>query len=305
VPEPFVDMHAQDALVAGVRVGELARLATRWGSVVARLRTSGEIARGAVFAPIHWSAANSSDARVGALVNPVVDAVSGEPEFKHTPARVEPFRVEWYGVLYQRDDAATPGSPSTVETAPASASAPAPVPDVTWWTRIRGEGFLRYEIAGRNRLFNRSSEARGQRESWARQLLNVRAGDGADFLDYDDTTGGVYRAAYLENDRLVACVFLSSRPELPSREWLTGLLMKNRIADTDRRALLAGRPLTAGADPGALVCSCFRVGRNTIADAIKCHGLKTPAQVGSRLKAGTNCGSCLPEISSLIASSPQ
>jgi assimilatory nitrate reductase catalytic subunit len=283
VPESFIDMHAQDALKVGARAGQLARVETRWGSFVARLRTTGQMARGAIFTPIHWSAANSSDARVGAVVNPVVDAVSGEPEFKHTPARVEPFPVEWYGVLYARDD---------------FTSAPEP-PDVTWWTRIRGDGFWRYEVAGREKLFGRT--ARSDREAWARAVLKVPGGRG-DFLDYEDSAGGIYRAAYIEDNRLVACVFVSTRPELPSRDWLTGLLMGNRIDDRDRRALLAGRPLTAIADAGPLVCSCFRVGRNTIADAIKCHGLRSTAQVGSRLKAGTNCGSCLPEIGALLAS---
>jgi assimilatory nitrate reductase catalytic subunit len=59
--------------------------------------------------------------------------------------------------------------------------------------------------------------------------------------------------------------------------------------------------MTASADTGPLVCSCFRVGRNSISEAIKCHGLKTAAQVGTHLKAGTNCGSCLPEIGALLA----
>jgi assimilatory nitrate reductase catalytic subunit len=278
--EPYVDLHALDALRAGVRDGELARVSTRWGSMVARLRTSGEIARGTMFVPIHWSAANSSDARVGAIVNPIVDAISGEPEFKHTPARLEPLSVEWYGVLYVRD-----GSPA---------------PDTTWWTRVRGDGFLRYEIAGRDKLFDRSPEARAHREAWARRLLGVRAND-THYLDYEDSASGLYRAAYISGDRLIACVFLSTRLQLPSREWLAGLFTKKRIDDNDRRGLLAGRPHTATADTGPLVCSCFRVGRNAIADAIKCNGFKTAAQVGTLLKAGTNCGSCLPEIGALIA----
>jgi len=282
--EPYVDMHAQDALTAGVRSGELARVSTRWGSIVARLRTSGELARGAIFVPIHWSAANSSDARVGALVNPVVDAISGEPEFKHTPARVEPMRVEWYGALYVRDH-------------PDSALAP----DVTWWTRIRGNDFLRYEIAGREKLFSLGDAARAQREDWVRKLLGAPAKDSS-YVDYEDAASGLYRAAHISGDRLVACVFLSVRPDmLPSREWLVGLLSKRRIDDNDRGGLLAGRPITSTADTGPLVCSCFRVGRATLANAIQCHGLETAAQVGERTRAGTNCGSCLPEISALLA----
>jgi len=286
LPEPFVDMHAQDALQSGVRAGELARVTTRWGSLVARLRTSGQLARGSVFVPIHWSGTNASDARVGTLVNPIVDAVSGEPEFKHTPARVEPMRVEWYGVLFVRH---------------AGEGTRAAAPDVTWWTRVTGDGFIRYEMAGRDKLFERARAARVHRESWARTLMRVPE-HGGDYLDYEDASSAIYRAAFVVDGRLVGCVFISSRPELPSREWLSALASKKRIDDADRRALLAGRALAAGPDAGPLVCSCFRVGRGTIVDAIKCHQLKTTSAVGVHLKAGTNCGSCVPEISALISS---
>ncbi len=272
MPEPYADVHAQDALLAGLRDGELVRVSTRWGTVVARLRMSGEIPRGTVFVPIHWSSTNASDARVGALVNPVVDPWSGEPEFKHTPARVEPFLVDWHGVLFSRQFYAAP--------------------DVTWWTLVHGSGFLRYELAGRGGCTDRAS--------WSRQLLGA-TDPAADYLDYQDAAAGVYRAAYLIDDRIAACVCIAPRPKLPSRSWLASLMAKEHLEDSDRGALLAGRPLIAGPDTGALVCSCFRVGSKTIAEAIARHGLATAQQVGARLQAGTGCGSCLPEISRLLA----
>lgn len=278
LPEPFVDMHAQDALLAGIRDGALARLTTQWGSMAARLRTSGEIARGNVFVPIHWNATNASDARVGALVNPVVDPTSGEPEFKHTPARIEPLRVDWYGVLLTRE-------PLIAE------------PDTTWWTQIRGDGFYRYELAGRDT----SATKRQPRHVWARRLLNATDAT-ADFLDYEDNASGVYRAAFLIDNRLVACICIAPSPQLPSRTWLANLFAEHQNDDADRRGLLAGKPQHAIADTGALVCSCFRVGTVTITEAIARHSLKTPAAVGERLRAGTNCGSCLPEIRRLLAS---
>jgi assimilatory nitrate reductase catalytic subunit len=272
LPEPYLDMHAQDALLAGVREGELVRVTSRWGSAAARVRTSGDMARGAVFMPIHWSAANSSDARVGAIVNPVVDAISGEPEFKHTPVRMEPLRVDWHGVLFARE--------------------PIAELDTTWWTRMRGDGFVRYELGGR-------SPPR-DRQAWAREILQATHAD-ADYLDYVDAGSGVYRGAHVIDNRLAAVLCIAPTPQLPSRAWLASLFGKPKLDDTDRRSLLAGRPLNAAADAGPTVCSCFRVGRVTIESAIACHNLMTAAQVGERLKAGTNCGSCVPEIRQLLA----
>jgi assimilatory nitrate reductase catalytic subunit len=54
---------------------------------------------------------------------------------------------------------------------------------------------------------------------------------------------------------------------------------------------------------GPIVCACFGVGRNAICDAIAA-GARTPAAIGAELKAGTNCGSCIPEMKRLIAETP-
>jgi assimilatory nitrate reductase catalytic subunit len=118
VPEPFIDLHPQDALLCGVKEGELARVTSRWGAVVARIQHGGGIARGSVFMPIHWSGQTASDARVGAVVNPAVDPVSGEPEFKHTPVRIEPFGVAWFGFILSRGEL--------------------PLREAANWTRIQG-----------------------------------------------------------------------------------------------------------------------------------------------------------------------
>jgi assimilatory nitrate reductase catalytic subunit len=271
VPEPFIDMHPQDALLWGVREGELARVTSRWGAAVARVQHGGGIARGSVFMPIHWSGQTASDARVGAVVNPAVDPVSGEPEFKHTPVRIEPFGVSWYGFVLSRVEL--------------------PLLEAAHWTRIQGAGFLRYEIAGRTKV----SEAAG----WGRALLGVTDED-ADWIEAEDRSGGVYRAAHLVEGRIEACLFVSARQDLPARAWLAGMFERDQLDAADRINLLSGRAREQGADPGPTVCSCFGVGRKTIEIAIRAHGLKDAAQVTACVKAGGNCGSCVPEIRALL-----
>jgi assimilatory nitrate reductase catalytic subunit len=272
IPEPFVDMHPHDALRCGVREGELARVHSRWGAMVARVKHGGGILAGNVFVPIHWSNQFASDARVGRVVNPVVDPVSGEPEFKHTPVCVEPFPVRWYGFALSRSVLSPDG--------------------LSYWTTIQGDRFHRYEIAHRER----PSEC----SAWARSWLGVTEPD-ADWLEYEDRSTGTYRAAHMIDDRIESCLFLSSRPDLPARHWLSGLFMQDALEDADRMALLIGEPADPGAATGPTVCSCFGVGRNTICEAIRTHGLETPAQVTARLRAGGNCGSCVPELRQLIA----
>jgi assimilatory nitrate reductase catalytic subunit len=50
---------------------------------------------------------------------------------------------------------------------------------------------------------------------------------------------------------------------------------------------------------GKLVCSCFKVGENTIIDAIKA-GCDTVDSLGHQLQCGTNCGSCKSELSQMV-----
>ncbi|WP_426190402.1 molybdopterin-dependent oxidoreductase [Massilia sp. DWR3-1-1] len=269
--ESFIDMHPQDALLAGVRAGELARVSSRWGAMVARVQHGGGIARGDIFIPIHWNGQTASDARVGTVCNPAVDPVSGEPEFKHTPVRVEPFGVSWHGFVLSRTD---------IDLALAA-----------HWTRIRGDGFARFELAGRGTIADHAA--------WARQLLGVDGAD-ADWIDYADRAGGIYRGVHLIDGRIAQCVFISPRPDLPARAWLAGLFGQGELSPPERAGLLSGQALTPGVDAGPTVCSCFGVGRNTICAAIEHEQLTTVAAVTACVKAGGNCGSCVPEIRQLL-----
>ena len=68
----------------------------------------------------------------------------------------------------------------------------------------------------------------------------------------------------------------------------------------------AARPVAAALAPagapdeGRIVCACFNIGLNRIATCIRDSGLISAEQIGATLKAGTNCGSCIPELKELI-----
>ena len=271
VAEPFIEVNVADALRFAVRTGELARIATRWGSMVARVRTGTEVPAGMVFVPIHWNGTFASDARVGALTNPVVDPVSGEPELKHTPVSLEPFVADWYGVVFTR--------------------VAVPAPNAAWWTRVQGAQFTRYEIVGR-------SFPDWQHE--ARRMLAVPEGAEVDWIEYRDPARRLYRGAWLVDEQLQGCIYLDGRPMLPERGWLASLFAARRLDAPARASLLAGRALE-GSDPGPLVCSCFGVGTTAIAEcARKLGAAATPVEIGKKLNCGTNCGSCVPEIQTII-----
>ena len=126
----------------------------------------------------------------------------------------------------------------------------------------------------------------------------------ADWIEVEDRSGGMYRAVHLVDGRIEACLFVSTRQDLPARAWLAEMFSRQELAPADRLNLLSGRAKEQDADPGPTVCSCFGVGRKTIEIAIRQHGLKEASQVTACVKAGGNCGSCVPEIRALLAEVP-
>jgi assimilatory nitrate reductase catalytic subunit len=49
------------------------------------------------------------------------------------------------------------------------------------------------------------------------------------------------------------------------------------------------------------VCACFSVGLATIRAAIEAGAVANVEGIGAALRAGTNCGSCLPELKRIVA----
>ena len=66
-PEPFVEMHPDDAAACGVAHDGFARLRSAHGECVLKVVVSEGQQRGALFAPIHWSRRDGVVARASAI----------------------------------------------------------------------------------------------------------------------------------------------------------------------------------------------------------------------------------------------
>ncbi len=189
IDEPQVSVHPEDAKSFGVVDGAFARISTLHGSAVLRVAVSDAQRRGEIFAPIHWNATTASDARIGALVQPACDPVSGQPELKATQATLAPAQFAVHGFLLAREAVAMPAG--------------------IWWARSTIEGGSGYRLA--------VPASVGHWSDVAKQLLKS---DGvlAELLDEGQ---GRYRAALIRDGQLEACLFLAKTPQaLPSWEWL-------------------------------------------------------------------------------------
>jgi assimilatory nitrate reductase catalytic subunit len=268
VVEPFVQVQPSDAQAHQLPDGGLARLSSRHGSMLARIQVSEDQRTGSVFVPMHWSDAFAKAARVDALVAPFTDPISGQPESKHTPVRVEPYRPAWQGFVLSR---------TRLE-----------LKDTSYCASSQGANYWRHEIAG---------EALPEDwRAWVQATLNCTG----DWTEYRDAAMGRYRAACLTEGQLQAVFFIAADQRLPEREWLASLFSQPQIKSADLAGLLAARPPKGTADAGRTVCACFGVGEKSILNAIQIQGLNSVEAVGLALKAGTGCGSCVPEIRRLL-----
>lgn len=270
-PEPVVELNPKDASANKLADGDLAHLSTRYGFARAKVRVTDAQRPGQAFLSMHWSGHFAANAGAGPLASPVNDPYSGQPELKHVPVSIVREAVAWQGVLITRRDLRPIG--------------------FVHWSRQKVEGGWVYELGG--------TETPDQGILLARKFLDVFRPD--QLLEYRDRKGLNYRAAAVDADGALAEALLVAPPDqLPARDWLVSLLGSNQpLAMVDRHALLSGRSPSPMPSVGRIVCSCFNVGVNQLATAVA-NGCGTLDAIGKALNAGTNCGSCRPEIRSIL-----
>jgi assimilatory nitrate reductase catalytic subunit len=264
-PEPFVAIHPADAQAVGLDDGGFAQVTTQHGACVLKVALDAGERRGSLFVPIHWSDATASSARVGELVAPHTDPFSGQPEAKATPAAIAPVTFRFRGFAVSRQPIELDGA---------------------WWARVALSG-------GAGLLFATNHAPTVWRE---RALF----GPDAELAEYTDGPRHLYRVAAFRHGRLEGCLFIGPAGSALGWEAVKASLDAAIVSPGERRVLLSGRSAQGVTDTGPLVCTCFGMGLNAIRDAIATRSVANVEEIGRALKAGTNCGSCLPELKRIV-----
>jgi len=210
--EPFCEINPADAESYNIVEGGITKLQSQWGEMLARVVVTADQPRGSIFVPIHWNDQFANNARVDAVVNPVVDPISGQPELKHTPISLSPYFSLWHGFILSRTEITQQDK-------------------LDYLVRIPEKTCYRYELCGNDII--------SDWHAYSRTMLH--ANDEGDWLDYSDKAHGWYRSACLKEERLEYCLYIAPMKSLPKRDWLIDLFSKNKLNDVDRISLLAGR----------------------------------------------------------------
>ncbi len=260
-PEPTLEMNPRDASKRGLQNGDIAEVASSWGRAVLRVQVSDAVRPGDVFAPMHWTAQVSRAGRINGAVNPAVDPVSGQPELKHTPVEATRIDVKWHGTILARR--------------------PIMLPDLTYWTRIKGGNFEAYLLAGEEPI------------AAARKKLSaaIRTTNPGPWLESESGVAAVIGDGVLE-----AAMSLGETRDEAMRDRLAPFMALGRLTVEQRNALLHGGD---AADRGGEICACFGVSTAAVGAAIA-GGATSLDAVGTVTQAGSNCGSCRPELRALL-----
>ncbi|MDE4140241.1 MULTISPECIES: nitrate reductase [Rhodobacterales] len=267
MPEPFLDLHPNDAATLGITPADLVEVRSPNGSAILRARIGDAVQPGQVFAPIHWTGETAPSGRIDDLVAAETDPVSGQPESKASVVAVQKMEAAWYGFA--------------VSTRPMA-------PNADYWALAPTRGGYRAEMAGYAPAPDWEEEAR--------RLFDLPDAEAATILD---PARGTARIALFDKGRLLAALFVDREPVAVVRDYLATL------PDAAGIEVLTGRPPADVPDPGPVICSCFGIGINTIISAIETQHLMTVEAIGVALEAGTNCGSCRPELAAILASTHQ
>ncbi|WP_420380656.1 molybdopterin-dependent oxidoreductase [Marivita sp.] len=264
LPEPFLDIHPSDANRLDVDAADLVRVTSPLGSAILRARITDSVQPGQVFAPIHWTGETAPSARIDAVIAAATDPVSGQPESKASVVSVARLDAAWYGFAVSRD---------------------ALLPNSDYWALSRTAQGYRAEMAGLARV-----------SDWEAEAKRLFSNPTAKVSSVIDESRGVARIALHQDGVLLGALFVSPTPVAVMRDYL------QTLPGQKTKDALSGRAPADLPDSGPVLCACFGIGINTILNAIETQGLLSVDAIGDALGAGTNCGSCRPELGDLLQS---
>lgn len=266
--EPFVFVNPEDAQRFKLIDEQLANINKNGKTLVVRVKINSQQRKNEIFIPIHWSDRTSASARVSALIPSITDPLCGQPEFKHAPVKISPLNELWSGCLVSLKD-------FTLET--------------NYWTKVTLNKGVKALVADTTSL----STGIGFMKSQYPEI--------ADWVMLKENKLAPLRIAGFLDDKLI-CFFVADTQldKHYNTQFIEDSLGKV-LSKSSRMQLLSNPKAIGEKDVGATICTCFRVGEKSITAAIESGECDSVESLGAKLKCGTNCGSCIPELKKILA----
>ncbi|MCT2529690.1 nitrate reductase [SAR92 clade bacterium H921] len=269
IDQPFVAIHPDTALAYNLIEDDLARVTTAQGDLELCVVFEPGLKPNQLFIPIHWNNQFAKNARVDSLVAPIIDEVSGQPEFKFTPAAITKLEAPCWAVLLTR-------------------------------TKLKCEPFINWSLSPLDNhqgyLYQVAVSTNFNWQEFIALKRLMEQGPAQAYEHYADESASDERFVCYSDEQIEMAIFThADRSQLPGRAWLQRLFVEQ--VDGNYWSLLTS---SSQSDKGKQVCSCFKVYEKTISDAVL-GGACSAQELGQQLQCGTNCGSCIPELNNIIA----
>jgi assimilatory nitrate reductase catalytic subunit len=301
--EPAVVLSQADMDLRQLANRDLVHVTSRRGSQILPVSAGDDMRPGQAFIGMHWGQeyvsgrGHDTDGTYGvnSLTLPALDPNSKQPELKHAAVKILKAELPWHFLAFGWID---PAQVLAVQ--------------ATLRDYMRQFAYASCTLFGREKtglLFRAADDYPAARELI--REIEYRFGlEGESVLRYEDRKRGNSRCIRAEGGKLSA---VSLAGDTSAEHWLKEYLQNEHSVDGLGRMLLipSAKAPQGFKSRGRIVCNCFNVAEAEIADVLSRqdivnHGTSDAllASLQEKLKCGTNCGSCVPELKKIILSRP-
>ncbi len=313
IAEPVLEVNPADLAQQGLTEGDLVEVTSRRGSLVLPVVASDTVAPSQAYVPMHWGpeVLGGRDAQgrerlgINGLTLPATCPTSKQPELKHCAVRIESTHLPWrmLGLAWLPQAQALRARDALRELMGEHAYALV----LPFGREPHADG-----LSG---VLWRAASVLPAAPERVREVARILGLDTPDTLHYEDRRRGQQRHVRMETAtatdgssyKVLRGVLLAG--DTRAEAWIKTLLQDEQPAQRLGHLLLSGSP-TAPVPVvarGKQVCTCFNVSEPEIVTVLqRCGGSgdERMAQLQSTLRCGTNCGSCLPALRTLIQQHP-
>ena len=286
--EPVIYMSADDMTRRSIKTGDIVKVSNKRGSLVLPAQVSEEVKPSHTFIPMHWGSQFMHGLGVNALMPAAFDKISKQPELKHTAIKIEKLTLPWHMTVMRT------------------------IKNLDTLQKIRTL-MVNFEFASCG-MFGRQTEQHAG-------MLIMRAAhteapdpsliaridailgmtDNMPLLNYNDVKRGISKRILVETvDGKAEVAGVRLVGETLATDWLKDVMNSGEFTPELRRWALAplNSPPAGQRSRGKIVCNCLDVAENDIIDTIQLGADLITLQ--GKLKCGTECGSCVPELKRLV-----
>ncbi|HEY8101613.1 MAG TPA: molybdopterin-dependent oxidoreductase [Burkholderiaceae bacterium] len=276
--------------------GDLVHVTNKRGSQILPAVAGDDMRSGQAFIGMHWGEeyvsgrGHDGDGSYGvnALTSPAIDPSSKQPELKHAAVKILKAELPWRFLVFGWVDE------SQVLKLQAELR-----------PYMRRFSYASCTLFGRDKvgvLFRVADDYAAVPEL-VKEIEAKFGIAGKAVLRYDDTKRGNARHILLADGKLAA---VSLAGDISAEHWLKEYLEGGQAVSALGRMLLM--PSTKAPQGfksrGRIVCNCFNIAETEISESLSTMKQVSPdaklSLLQEKLKCGTNCGSCVPELKKII-----